>query len=711
MVFEDSFLVPYPKEIKKLGGEIRVFSYPDFIIPPQADQKEKLAVNSIKQLLKHLPSQGTGKLTIRIGSLSTLEDPAKWLLSKEIEVVKGLASEQGYLLIAEDNTITIVGKGPIGALYGVQTLMQLLREEPAGFMMPCVRILDYPAVEKRVLNPAMSWYAGYGRIGFAMQLWGWERWKWFIDWCLQHKINGLNICLYGFWPFRFDEYPETILKDLEMKTWLKEIGGELTIRYSHPNIIEEFLPELIKYANERGIEVYAYFGLNTFNGGYAVAYPESRYISSDPERFRQFKYNLCPSRDDVVEYLTKSVRKIIEIGFNGIVFEESEGSVFCECSKCQSKYYADDKDPRKALHKADYGLLNKFYSVIKEANPEAIFGVRMWRMGSETEPEYLREAKTKIPPDTMIFWSNGIDYSRFVEWVKIFGPDKIMGQDAESLGFAACYGKLLYLIPEQYETYLKLVDPTFEPTWPMHLRNDIRQYQQAAKHKCRGATGYAFEWYGLEIAHLCLAQYAWNPFEFEADVFFQYGFKHLFGSELGHKVAESTLGLPIVLETRICEGVAPIIPRSDPMRGGLAGLTSLTIPTLFKPGEKEIRALEQDLGKAERSLKLAQEALQSFQGDPQYVISLRYLETAAKRTVAICRAGIEYRKALQLAEEEKSDKKRIIAHLEAALRNVEEDYQLVKENFYDFTDELYDRIPKAINTIKKRLDLWKSPKK
>jgi hypothetical protein len=708
MSTKDVYLVPYPQEIEVLTGRLSIVSSPAFVSPRTADAKEKLAVESIEELLGQLPDQEreAAKTEIRVGSISTLEDASRWLTEQEIGRLRDVG-EQGYLLKVGREGVTIVGKTPIGTLYGAQTLVQLLRRRGKGYTVPHLRVLDYPSVEKRFLAPAMAWYAGYGRIGFGTQLWGWEQWKWFIHWCLQHKVNGLNLCIYGYYPFRFDEYPEAILKNLEVKTWVREVGREMIIRYTHPNITDEFLPRLIRYANERGIEVYCYFGLNTFNGGYAKAHPESRFYSTNPEKFGQFKYNLCPSREDVIAYLERSVRKLLEIGFNGIVFEESEGSGFCECEECQRRYYDADGDPRKALHKADHELLNRFYRVMKDAKPDAAFGVRMWRMGTELHIENLKKQKDLIPSDALIFWSNGIDYERFVGWVETFGPERIMGEDAECMGFAAIYGKLIYLVPEQYASYVEMVDPSFEPSYPQNLQNDIRQYQQAAKHGCRGVTGYAFEWYGFEIAPLSLAQYGWNPNKFKQDEFFEYGFKHLFGPELGPEIARSSLALPIVLETRVCEDVAPILPRDDPVSGGLPGLACLTIPMKFG-GVAEMRALQADLLKAERSLEIIQKAISEFRGDPQYVTSLRYIENAARRTMRICKAGLEYRTALRLEKRSNPPRELIISHLESALGNLEEDYMIVKENFFDLTDEFYERTTKAMEIVNNRLNRWRS---
>jgi hypothetical protein len=707
MAFKDLGVVPYPQEMKILPGRLLIDSNPVLVGSTAADGKERLALASLQAALEHLPAKDgdDARVEIRVGSASTIKNVGQWLRKEEIIRLEDI-SDQGYFLKVERQSVTVVGKAPIGTLYGAQTLVQILRHRRKGreYRIPCLEILDYPSTEKRFLAPAMAWYAGYGRIGFSMQLWGWEQWKWFVDWCLEHKVNGLNLCIYGYYPFRFDEYPESVLKDVALKTWIREVGDEMTVRYTHPNVENEFLPRLIGYANERGIEVYCYFGLNTFNGGYAMAHPESRYFSKDPDRLRQFKYNLCPSRDDALNYLKRSVRKLMEIGFNGVVFEESEGSVFCECDQCRRRYYGSENDPRMALHRASYDLIKIFHRVMKDARPDAVLGVRMWRQGAELGPEYLKDQQSLVPPDTLAFWSNGIDYKRFIGWVQALSPERIIGQDAESLAWAPTYGRLIFLVPEQFSNYVSFVDSSYEPSFPQNLWNDIRQYQQAARHHCKGVTGYAFEWYGWEIAPLSLAQYGWNPSPpFEPEGFVEYGYRHLFGKKIGHMIAESALNLPIVLESRICEDVVKPVPRDDPAREGLGNIMTLSIPAMFGEGKGEMKALTADLHRAQKSLTTVRKARRQFRGDPHYLKSLESLENAAERTIRICKAGIFYRRALQLEKAKKPRPDRISRCLRLALENAEDNYRIIRENSFDLTEEFFLRTHRSIDIIRRRL--------
>ena len=260
----------------------------------------------------------------------------------------------------------------------------------------------------------------------------------------------------------------------------QEAGRETTVLYTHPNVTDEFLPDVIRYANARGITVLCYGGLNTFNGGYSLAHPESRYRSDDPEKFHQFRYNLCPSREDVKRYFDASARRILQLGFNGLLLEESEGSGFCECASCRRAYYGSDGDSRDALHKADYELFNRLYRVIKKEKPDAIVGIRAWRMGSETGVEALR-AGEKIPADAPVFWSNAMDESRFKGWVDVFGPRSDNGPGRRDTRILHPLRWPDLHVPGQYSNYVKYVDPAYAPQYPQSLPNDVEQYQLAAE--------------------------------------------------------------------------------------------------------------------------------------------------------------------------------------------------------------------------------------
>ncbi|HSK69038.1 MAG TPA: glycoside hydrolase family 20 zincin-like fold domain-containing protein [Candidatus Limnocylindria bacterium] len=130
-----------------------------------------------------------------------------------------LFASQGYRLDVGPDGAVLRYVEPEGFVHGVTSLKMLLRESPDGFTLPLCAVTDWPSVPVRAVAPTFSWYAGYGRIGFDMQLWGYEEWAGFLNVCLDSKINQFNMVMYGYWPFEFEEYPETVFRGVPVKIW------------------------------------------------------------------------------------------------------------------------------------------------------------------------------------------------------------------------------------------------------------------------------------------------------------------------------------------------------------------------------------------------------------------------------------------------------------------------------------------------------------
>ena len=185
-----------------------------------------------------------------------------------------LFPSQGYVLNIQCEEIEIQCNSLAGFNNAVSTLKQLLEPTDAGYVISCGVIRDWPDIEWRSLSTTFAWYAGYGRLGFDSQLWGLEEWKQFINVCVDYKINQINMCIYGYWPFKMPDYPETVLQDIRMKVWNPESENWIEVDFKHPNLSKEFLPQLIEYGHTLGIQFYAYIGLNSYSGGYSNKYPK-----------------------------------------------------------------------------------------------------------------------------------------------------------------------------------------------------------------------------------------------------------------------------------------------------------------------------------------------------------------------------------------------------------------------------------------------------
>ncbi|MCC3374651.1 glycoside hydrolase family 20 zincin-like fold domain-containing protein [Cohnella sp. REN36] len=593
--------------------------------------------------------------------------------------------EQAYTLRIREDAITIGAMNAKGALHGISTLAQLT-ELSGEDGLPEIDIVDGPDIGKRIISPTMTWYAGFARAGFGTQLWEGERWKTFVDWCFRRKISALNVVMYGFWPFEFDAYPETVLRNLPVETWSEEIGDWVEVSFTHPNLRKPFLEELIAYANTRGIEIYAYIGMNSYSGGYPVVHPESRSVLSDELKAEGHvnSYDaMCTSRSDVRRYLIESVKRIEALGFNGLVFEESEEvKWFCQCEECRRKY--GHLAPNDAKHTVTAELLAEYVRVLR---PETLVGVRWLREPPIVKDRTkLAEWAAKLPERVVLFWAPGLedDDREFLKWRDVFGEERIWSRNCEGSGFAASLGRIPYLIPDTFPDSLR--NYTFQ-----HLWNDIAQFQGAVNTGCAAINGYGFEWYGHELYFMAPAQFGWDCWRMDREAFLTHASLHLHGPENGPRYEAVVRRLPCIHETQICKTLPsfPFMPDKYAGPEGIAYLERCLSDARWCVGELEAILSSGDLA-----------AWQRENAEATLVMARRMAEVAA--------AGIAFGR-FELERDGRADADRMRGHARDALRHAEEDYRLIKTRYFDSKAHAWTGvpigeyyIPMVINEYRKR---------
>lgn len=445
---------------------------------------------------------------------------------------KDLYEKQGYSLEVNHEHITLRFVAKDGFINGLSTLKQLIEDvDTNGFVFKTASIVDWPSIEKRSVSNTFAWYAGYGRIGFDMQLWGLKEWTEYLNICADFKINQFNMCMYGYWPFEFQKYPETELKNYPINVWNQESDNWIHVNYVHPNISDEFLTDLFAYGHELGFDFFAYIGLNSYNGGYSSLNKNKRMKLEEGSKFVNDFDSLCLSDPSNVAYISDSIQKIVELGYDGIDFEESEESFwFCSCDACQNNF-VKDRTPAEAKHHANYYLLNILYEKIKEVNKDCVVGLRAWREPPlEKTEEYLHYVKSCIPEDVVLFWAPGLYVSEdeFPKWVDVFGKERIYARDSEANSVSSTMGRL-------YRTFESNVLRPEEETNHQFIGNDIKQHIGSVELGVKGINGYMFEWYGYFIHLYAHSYYGWGSNMPEED-FYEYAVNAVFGPEISKDI-------------------------------------------------------------------------------------------------------------------------------------------------------------------------------
>jgi hypothetical protein len=543
-------ILPHPKEAKEMEDKFHFFKSLNFTF----NNCEEILIEKMKEVIE---------IKLGIYESLNLNFSLNETFNKDLEIkmnfgldnypqtvakdYRDLFKLQGYVIDAKGKTVNLYFNDYRGAIYSISTLKQLIRKKAnkSDYYLGEVFILDYPEIEKRSLSTTFTWYAGYSRVGFDMQLWGFEQWKEFIEICSDYKINQINLCMYGYWPFEFEDFPETVLRDFKMKVWNRESKNWLEIEYTHPNITSAFLSRLIGYAHLLGIDIYAYIGLNSYNGGYSNIHKDKRMkLPPNSKSINDFDA-LCLSDDSTIDYLRKCVRRIAELGFDGFFFEECEEAFwFCNCDKCKDRFINTTLSPAEAKHKAGYWLLGILGDEIRTVNPNCIIGIAAWmEPPPEKDIKYLKACKDNIPDYVYIYWTPGLYEEEFKKWVNVFGKDRICGIQTFANAIASCNGRLIRFYGNNIlrsDNEINLGD----------IASDIRQHKNSASLKVKGINGYIFEFYGFFLHFFVHANFGWDS-RLEPEEFYPYAIESVFGNYLKDDIMYVLKNLFTIHESQI----------------------------------------------------------------------------------------------------------------------------------------------------------------
>lgn len=571
---------------------------------------------------------------------------------------KKLFQEQGYDINISKENVILRYENRVGFLNGMTTLKQLLEKSKDSFVLPICHITDWPSLEVRAIAQTFSWYAGYGRFGFDSQLWGFEEWKQYLNICLDNKINQFNLVMYGYWPFEMKKYPETVFRNVPIKIWNAENRRWLTVRYTHPNLEEPFLQKFIELSHRYGVKIFAYVGLNSYNGGFTIKHPEARMKPPKDSDFRNDFDSLCLSYPGNVEYIVESMKEIAKIGFDGYTLEESEeGFWFCECDDCKKRWHAISNSPGEAKHKANMWLLKKIYDEVRNINKDAVIGIRAFRQPPlEKDPMFLKECVDSMPEDIMLFWAPGlyVPESEFEKWCDAFGRDRIWARDTESNSITSTMGRL-------YRTFKSNVIRYEDETNEQVIETDIRQHRGSVKMGVHGINGFMFEWYGLFMHLFAHGNYGWGS-QMDNEEFYHMACKQNFG-DLGETVLYVMKNMVTIHESQIPLYTTPFPFQKNKMQQD-------DIPAILKAKQNHENILSK--------IKMLQKEAYLNEKLRPWLPHFDKLENAE------CRNAVIYDMVLAaLAYEKEDDEEKKEKLLDEILYYNEQDFDIVKEMFFD----------------------------
>ena len=474
----------------------------------------------------------------------------------------------------------------------------------------------------------------------------------------------------GYWPFRCPSIPSLTL-DVASYFFNPATGQKEPRRFVHPNIRREFYPEVIRYAQERGIKMYAYTAINSFVGGYLLHHRDAGAGGAA---------ELLPFYPGVDRYVDTFLGRMVEMGFDGFVWENPEANhVPNQNAQCYRTFW----EPWAKT----YG-----YSSVAETNQNAApLGVHVeyltWLFNQDNGSVQRHAKRLGLPPretrlishfllvrilaeskspDRAKEWLDLIDRKqgtkvpwivaedREADYVKLLGGDRVA-----SLGGR---GGAWTLAMRRIASINNNWEPGSMGTGIDWERGCHRRLLEAGG---TGSMGDIFEWRLSEVFGYLASQYLWRsagpPRIDNGDQigFLDYAYRIHFGDRVGALVAQTLDNGSNVNEAMVLEGVY-----------------GSQYPETGQPLDRDYQYLAVQ---ADAAVRLAEEAYRLDAGkapnleEPLYrqedfrwdgyeveadrlfkTETLRRLCVSTRRSQKMCEAAMAHRLAMRLAAEKRS---------------------------------------------------------
>lgn len=281
-------VLPQPAIFEVLS-EDTVFSFDEFtqyICPDECMPALDELINFLKKVYDISP-MGIGSHTVR------------FFLDDSVE------NREGYTLTVERANISVACRSPVGALWAVQTLKQLLVQ--GRLNLPQIKIIDCPVYEYRAF---MLDCCSYFFTLEAVEV--------IIDLLSLHKLNVLHLRLTGDQGWRIEIYRHLLLAQIggfRSHTGLGSVphGGF----YSKTDI-----EKLISYAKSKGVTIIPEIDGPGRATAAIAAYPELSCLEKEIKvatDFRKKSEVLCLGKESTFDFMFDVFGEVLEMFDNKII--------------------------------------------------------------------------------------------------------------------------------------------------------------------------------------------------------------------------------------------------------------------------------------------------------------------------------------------------------------------------------------------------------
>ena len=270
-------LLPVPAQVEYSDGQFRLNA--EFTLAVEGKPHERMFRGATRFLRRLSGRTGLFFLQHYITETGKSRFANLVINCRRPGVVK-LGTDESYRLTVAPEKIELQADNDIGALRGLETLLQLLQADEKGYFFPAVKVVDAPRFPWRGLL-----------IDVSRHFMPMEVLKRNLDGMAAVKLNVLHWHLVDDQGFR-----------VESKTFpkLHEMGSDGFY------FTQEQIREIIAYANDRGIRVMPEFDVPAHATSWLVGYPE---LGSAPGPYTVERNwgimdpVLDPTRDEVYDFL------------------------------------------------------------------------------------------------------------------------------------------------------------------------------------------------------------------------------------------------------------------------------------------------------------------------------------------------------------------------------------------------------------------------
>lgn len=248
-------LMPMPKQVAQNAGKNRLNN--KFTVSVQGNVTDTVLYKAVNRTYQAL-NRKTGLIfSQQYVTQADKSDSASLVVVVKVKASAGIGVNESYSLRVNEKQTVINAETTIGALCGLQTLIQLADKDDSGYFFPCVAIDDSPRFKWRGLM-----------IDVARHFISFEEIKKNIDAMAAVKMNVLHWHLTDDEGFRVES---KVFPQLQSK-------GSNGDYYTQAQ-----LKELVVYAGERGIIIVPEFDMPGHAQSWFAGYPE---LASQPGPYR-----------------------------------------------------------------------------------------------------------------------------------------------------------------------------------------------------------------------------------------------------------------------------------------------------------------------------------------------------------------------------------------------------------------------------------------